>query len=269
MDVRAVVCAVVIAAMVGPVPAAQSPTLDEIVAGNLAAKGGVEKLRAVTTVKMTGRVKGPGGENAVAIWAKRPNKMRRENISEGQSFVLGFDGMTVWQINPLVSPKPREITGPQADKTRQDAGDFDTPLLDYKARGTTVELIGTEAVQGIRMHRLRLTWKNGTIQEVYLNADTLLESRTVMQVEQGARKAIVTSEFSNYKAVDGLTVPFQIRQLHNGQVMVEVTYDSCQFNAPMADTLFDDAEIRLRAQAQGSGKTLRPRTRRSCLSPEP
>jgi outer membrane lipoprotein-sorting protein len=147
--------------------------------------------------------------------------------------------MTVWQINPLISPVPREITGPQAEKTRQDAGDFDTPLLDYKARGTRVELVGTEAVQGIMMHRLRLTWKNGTIQEVYLNADTYLESRTVMQVEQGNRKAIVTLEFSNYKPVDGITVPFHVRQHHNGQVMVEVTYDSYEFNAPMPDTLFE------------------------------
>ena len=242
MNLRAIgwatACVAVFGALVSAAPSSQTPTLEDIVAKNLAAKGGVEKLRAVTSVKMTGRVKGPGGENAVVTWAKRPNKMRRENISEGQAFVVGFDGMTVWQINPLVSPRPREITGPQADKTRQDAGDFDTPLLDYKARGTTVELIGTEAVQGITMHRLRMTSKNGSIQEVYLNAETMLESRTVMQVEQGNRKAIVTLEFSNYKTVDGLTVPFHIRQLHNGQVMVEITYESCEFNAPMPDTLF-------------------------------
>ncbi len=230
--------AVVFRATVGAALPPQAVTVEDIVARNLAAKGGVEKLRAVTSVKMAGRVKGPAGETPTTSWAKRPNKMRREQITDGQIYVLGFDGMTVWQINPLVSPKAREITGPQADKTRQDAGDFDTPLLDYKARGTTVELIGTEAVQGINMHRLRLTWKNGTIQETYINAETMLESRTVMQVEQGGRKGIVTLEFSNYKEVDGLTVPFHIRQLHNGRLMVEITYDTCQFNALMADTLF-------------------------------
>jgi len=238
MYVRAVVCAVMLAAVVGPVPVAQSPTADEIVAKNLAAKGGVEKLRAVTTVKMTGRVKGPGGEYPIVTWAKRPNKMRRERVSDGQTFVLGFDGMTVWQINPLVSPKPREIAGPQADRTRQDAGDFDTPLLDYKARGTTVELVGTEPVQGITMHRLRLSWKNGAIQEIYINAETMLEAKIVMQMEQGGRKGVVTSEFYNYKEVDGVTVPLSIRQTFNGQVMAEAIYDQVQFNAPMPDSLF-------------------------------
>jgi outer membrane lipoprotein-sorting protein len=234
----------VIVALVGGAPsrqsttAGQSLTVDGIVAGNLAAKGGADKLRALTSVKMSGRVKGPAGDNPVVSWAKRPNKMRRENTSDGQTFVLGFDGMTVWAINPLLGPTAREITGPQADKTRQDAGDFDTPLLDYKARGTKVELIGTEAVQGITMHRLRVSLKNGTIQETYLNAATMLESRTVMQLEQGSRKATVTLEFSNYKEVDGITVPFHIRQLHNGQVVVEITYSEWQFNAAMPDTLF-------------------------------
>jgi outer membrane lipoprotein-sorting protein len=244
MYVRPAVCAVMIAAMIGTVPvaqsptAAQSPTVDEIVAKNLAAKGGVEKLRAVTSVKMTGRVKGPGGEYPIVTWAKRPNKMRRERVSDGQTFVLGFDGMTVWQINPLVSPKPREIAGPQADRTRQDAGDFDTPLLDYKARGTTVELVSTEPVQGITMHRLRLTSKNGAIQEIYINAETMLESKIVMQMEQGGRKGVVTSEFYNYKEVDGVTVPLSIRQTFNGQMMAEAIYDQVQFNAPMPDTVF-------------------------------
>jgi outer membrane lipoprotein-sorting protein len=245
MYVRAVGCALVIASMASPVPLAQSPptvpqspTVDEIVARNLAARGGADKLRAVTSVKMTGRVKGPGGEYPVVSWAKRPNKMRRERISEGQTFVLGFDGMTVWQINPLVSPKPREIAGPQADRTRQDAGAFDTPLLDYKAKGTTVELVGTEPVQGITMHRLRVTWKNGSIQEIYLNVETMLEAKIVMQMEQGGRKALVTSEFYNYKEVNGVTMPFGIRQSFNGQVMAEVIYDQVEFDAPMADALF-------------------------------
>jgi outer membrane lipoprotein-sorting protein len=229
---------VAIAVLVGSAPAAQSPTVDEIVARHLAAKGGVEKLRAVTSVKMAGRIKGPAGEMPVISWAKRPNLRRRENTSDGQTFVLGFDGETVWAINPLMSPRPREVTGPQADMTRQDADDFDSLLLDYKAKGRTVELVGTEAVQGIAMHRLRVTTKNGAIQEVYLNAETMLESKMVMQVEQGGRKGIVTSEFSNYKAVDGITVPFHIRQLFNGQVMAEVVYDQVQFNVEIADTLF-------------------------------
>ena len=141
--------------------------------------------------------------------------------------MLGFDGKTVWGINPLMSARAREITGPQAEMTRQDADDFDSLLLDYKSKGRVIELVGTEPVQGITMHRLRVTGKTGQIQEVYLNAETMLESKMVMQVEQGGRKGIVALEFSNYKTIDGITIPLHIRQTFNGQPMTEVTATTC------------------------------------------
>ena len=173
-----------------------------------------------------------------------PHLRRRENVREGQTFVLGFDGKTVWGINPLMSARAREITGPQAEMTRQDADDFDSLLLDYKSKGRVIELVGTEPVQGITMHRLRVTGKTGQIQEVYLNAETMLESKMVMQVEQGGRKGIVALEFSNYKTIDGITIPLHIRQTFNGQPMTEVIYDDVQFNVPMDDSLFSMPVVR-------------------------
>jgi hypothetical protein len=45
-------------------------------------------------------------------------------------------------------------------------------------------------------------------------------------------------EFSNYKTIDGITMPLHIRQTFNGLPMTEVTYDEVQFNVPMEDGLF-------------------------------
>jgi outer membrane lipoprotein-sorting protein len=237
--VRALGAAILITgAVTASAVVAHTQTVDDLVARNLAAKGGAEALRALTSVKMRGRIKGPAGVEPVTMWAKRPNLRRRENVRDGQTFVLGFDGKTVWGINPLVSARPREITGPQAEMTRRDADDFDSLLLDYKSKGRTVELVATEPVQGITMHRLRVTAKSGAIQEIYLNADTMLESKMVMQIEQGGRKGIVAMEFSNYKTIDGITMPLHIRQTFNGLPMTEVTYDEVQFNVPMEDGLF-------------------------------
>src|SRR4051794_884861 len=92
----------------------ETPAVDDIVAKYLDAKGGSDKLRGVTTVKMSGRIKQQTTEVPVVSWAKRPNMMRRENTNEGQTWVVGFDGKTVWAINPMFSPLPRQITGPAA-----------------------------------------------------------------------------------------------------------------------------------------------------------
>jgi len=216
---------------------AQSPSVDDVVGKNLTAKGGADTLRAVTSVRTSGRMKGARGEVAVTNWTKRPNWMRREIVADGQTQVIAFDGKTLWGINPLVSPKPQVITGPGADRTRQDADDFDSALLDYKEKGSTVELVPGADGQSKGPH-LRITKKNGSVQDVYLNPTTLLEERITMEIEQGGRKAIVATELSNYKQVDGMMVPFTIRQSFNGQLQGEVVYDKIQFNLPLADDLF-------------------------------
>jgi hypothetical protein len=57
-------------------------------------------------------------------------------------------------------------------------------------------------------------------------------------VEQGGRKAIVTTEFSNYKTIDGISVPMHVRQLLNGKPLTEVTYDRVEFNVAIPDSMF-------------------------------
>jgi outer membrane lipoprotein-sorting protein len=217
---------------------AQAPSVDDIVSKYLAAKGGAEKLRAVSTVKTTGRIKGPSGEVPITSWARRPNMMRRESVNQGKTFVVAFDGQTVWAINPMLGPQPRPITGAAAEMARQDASDFDSVLLDYKQKGYKVDFVGTEPVGGLSTYHLRVTKNTGRAQDVFLNAQTLLESRVTMAVEQGERKGTAVIEFSNYKPIDGIMVPFTIRQTFDGQLIGEVSYDSIQFNVPIDDGLF-------------------------------
>lgn len=232
-------CAAILVGLFFGTPAEGQPaglSVDEVVAKNLAAKGGVEKLRAVNTVRSTGRIKTPRGTLAVTNWAKRPNKTRREIAMEGQTQVLAFDGKVLWGINPLISSEPRPITGPAAERTRQDVEDFDSVLLDYKEKGYKVELLPVEGVH--KGPRLKVTKTNGTVQEIQLDPDTFLEERITMSVTQEGKTGVVMTEFSNYRQVDGLMVPFTIRQYFNGQPQGEVVYETIQFNLPLADDFF-------------------------------
>jgi outer membrane lipoprotein-sorting protein len=212
-----------------------SPGVDDIVAKNIAAKGGAEKLRGVTSVRTTGHVKSGRGLSTITVWTRRPNSMRQEMTTDGRTGVTGFDGTTMWAVNPAMGPTAREVTGPAADRAREEAEDFDSVLLDYREKGYTVEVIPPAA--GASPH-LRVTKKNGKVQDIYLDPATFLEQRITTEVTQGGKTATVATEFSNYKAVDGMMVPFTIRQSVNGQVQGEVTYDRVQFNLPLDDGLF-------------------------------
>jgi outer membrane lipoprotein-sorting protein len=216
---------------------ASSPTVDEIVQKYLAAKGGADKLRAVQSVKTVGHVKGPGGEVAITSYAKRPNMMRRETTRQGQTAVVAVDGKTVWALNPLRGPQAQEVTGPQAEAALQDASDFDSMLLDYKQKGYSLDFVGLDKAGGIATYHLKIM-RNGRPQDLYLNAETMLETRMTMDVDQGGRKGLASIEFSNYKPVEGIMVPFTIRQSFDGQLLGEVVYDTIQFNLPVDDGLF-------------------------------
>jgi outer membrane lipoprotein-sorting protein len=220
--------------------AAQTPTVDEIVTNHLNAKGGADKLRAIKSVKTSGKVSGPSGTAPVLSWAKRPNMMRREITVEGQAIVVGFDGTTVWAINPMMGSgsKPQEVTGPQAEMTKQDADEFDSVLLDYKEKGHKVELIGAETIDGVKLYHLMVTKKNGNVRHIYLNAETWLEARILMPVERGGIKGEVAVDFANYKQVEGITVPLSIRQSFGGQPVAELTVEKVEFNVPIEDSFF-------------------------------
>jgi outer membrane lipoprotein-sorting protein len=215
-------------------------TAEEIVAKNLKAKGGVEKLKAMNSVKITGTISAQGMEMSMTTWAKRPNLIRREMQVQDKRSVTGFDGLTVWAIDPMLtgSDQPQELTGPMAQMTKDDA-DFDGVLVDYKEKGHKVELVGTETLDGKKVHHLKITKKNGQIQQYYIDADSGVEVRTVMSVQMGpAPAAEITTDLSNYQVVDGLSVPFSMKQTMNGSVAAEVKIEKVEFNLPIEESMF-------------------------------
>lgn len=217
--------------------AAQAQPVDEIVEKSLAAKGGVEKLRAVDSVKTTGTMVTPRGPVGVVNWTKRPNLKRQEVTIDGATQVVAYDGTSLWRANPKMGATPQVITGQMAERNRTEADDFDSVLLDYKQKGTTIELVPAGEGDKGGPH-LRVTRKDGRVEDVYLNRDTFLEERISTTVEQGGQKVVVATELLDYKSVDGVMVPFRIRQTINGKPQGEVKYTQVQFNLPLGDELF-------------------------------
>jgi outer membrane lipoprotein-sorting protein len=215
---------------------AAAQTVDEIVARNIEARGGLEKLRSVQTVKTTGKLVGGGREMPMTIWVKRPNKVRRETTFPDRTVTVGFDGTTVWGLDSTIG-KAQQITGPQAEGTRDDA-DIDPLLLDYNQKGLRVELVGQEKIAEETVNHLRVTRKNGKVSHYYLSAETGLEARITDTFEQGGMKMEVRTDLSNYQTVDGMRLPFSIKQFSNGTLAVEFTLEKVEFNTPVDDEMF-------------------------------
>jgi outer membrane lipoprotein-sorting protein len=215
--------------------AAEAQTLDEIIARNIKSKGGLEKIRATTSVKMTGKVAADGKDIVMTIWARRPNMMRREYTVDGKSVVNAFDGTTLW-MSAGTAPA-QAMPGPQAAYAKQES-EFDSVFVDYKEKGHAIEFLGKEKVNGKDAYRLKVQKKGGPPQDYFLDAETGLEIKISTNVDQGGTPGAIVTEMSDYRDVDGRLVPFSTKQLVNGKVMASIALDWVEFNVPVDESVF-------------------------------
>ena len=158
---------------------ASSQTADELISKNIQAKGGMDAIKAIKTVRMAGRLDAAGGfTGRVGQENMRPNLLRETFSLQGMTAVQAYDGSTAWQIQPFGGHKDPQLMGEDDVRDLLIDSDFDGPLVDYKAKGNAVEYLGHDTLDGDDVLRLKVTLKNGDIVYYYLDPDTFLEIRT-------------------------------------------------------------------------------------------
>jgi len=188
-------------------------TADELVNKNIQAKGGIEKIKAIKSVRITGKLSGGGGFTAAMGQENlRPNLVRETFSLQGMTAVTAYDGSTGWQIQPFGGHKDPELMGEDDLKDLLLDADFDGPLVDYKEKGNTVEFLGHDVVDGDDALRLKVTLKDGDIVYYYLDPDTYLEIRKEVQefIRGSVRESVM--EMGSYKPVAGVMYPYSISQ---------------------------------------------------------
>lgn len=226
------VCALVLS-WVSPASTA-SQSVEDLIAKNLQAKGGLERIKAIQSIRQTGHMTMQGLTAQMVVYLKRPNLLRQEITVGGQTMVNAFDGTTPWMVNPLAgSTAPIAVTGATADAIR-DQADFDGPLVDYKAKGYIIELVGPDTVDGRSVQHLKLIGRNGQVQQCYLDSETGLEARIVSQSQAGE----IEQDLSDYRDVEGVKVPFASKAVSRGIVMATIAVDKVEFNVTLDPNLF-------------------------------
>jgi hypothetical protein len=219
---------------------ARAQTADELVARNIQAKGGLEKIKAIQTLRMKGRLNQGGFTAVVGQELKRPAMLRSTFTVQGMTAIQAYDGQTGWQISPFQGRKDPELLGEDDLRDLVEDSDFDGPLVDYKAKGNTVEYLGHDTVDGDDVYRLKCTLKNGDIVDYYLDPDSSLEIRTErQQFIRGAVRERQT-DLGSYKPVAGVMFPYSIESgpRSNPSARAKVTIESIEANVPIEDAAF-------------------------------
>jgi outer membrane lipoprotein-sorting protein len=218
------------------VPAVHAQTVDEILAKNLQAKGGVETLKGTTSVRMTGKANIQGMDVPITSSVKRPYMMHNQLDMGGQKVVQAFDGTTMWMA--MGDNPPQALPdGPQIEAMKQNSA-FDPVFLDYKAKGHTIELVGKETDGGKAVNHLRVTTKGGMKFDYYLDADTGLETRFTTTADVQGQKTEIETRMSDYRTIEGRTLPFTVTQFMNGNQVGQMKFEKIEFNVPIDDAIF-------------------------------
>jgi hypothetical protein len=215
-------------------------TADELVAKNLQAKGGIDKIKAIKSVRMIGQFDASGFKATIGQESKRPEMVRETFTVQGMTQVQAYDGSSGWQISPFGGRKDPQILGEDELRGLIEDADFDGPLVDAQAKGNKIEYMGHDQVDGDDAYKLKVTLKNGDIFYYYLDPDTYIEIQVErQQIIRGSVRESV-SALGSYKPVNGVMFPFSIESgpKNNPNARGKVTFTRIEANVPIEDNEF-------------------------------
>jgi len=214
-------------------------TLDEILTKNYQARGGLDKLKAMTAMKMSGKIVIParGMEMPMVMWQKNPNKMRIESTFQEKVIIQAYDGQKAWWIMPFIAPDAQEMTQEQREQLVEQA-DFENPLVVFKEKGYKLELMGKEDMEGTLVFKLKLTKSDGRDIYFYVDAASGIDLKSTMVLKSDAGGTMNEIIFADYKPVNGLMMPFHIENKTNGKTQVQLSLTTIEINPAIDDAIF-------------------------------
>jgi len=217
------------------------PTADELIAKNIEAKGGATALHDLQSLRLKGKLLVQQGQIELAYLQtkKRPEEVRSEASLQGMTQIQAYDGKEGWKVSPFFGRKDPERMSADDVKALVEDTEIDGALVDWKAKGSALEYLGTEDVEGTPAHKLKVLRKNGDVSFVYLDPDHFLEIRVLTQrMRHGAHEDVET-DLGDYEKAGGVFVPTSIDVGQKGAPDKQrIIIDKVEANVPVDDAKF-------------------------------
>jgi len=253
LSLVAVACALLACAASTPARQSKPLTLDEVLAKHFAARGGLEKIKAIQSLKMTGTTTVQGMQLPMTMIIKRPGAFRMEMAAQGKSFVQAFDGTTGWMVNPFMGSSDAQKAPDEVVDDLKNQADLDGALIDPQAKGFEIELVGKEDFEGTPVYKIKLTRKNGDTTHVFIDAETFLELKSTMRRTRDGKTVEVEAIQADYKPVAGVLVPYTVEAKADGNTVFSFTATTIE-----ANTAVDDAIFKMPAPAAAPAPAAKP-----------
>jgi hypothetical protein len=165
--------------------------------------------------------------------------VRSELTLQGMTIIQAYDGKEGWKVSPFQGRKDPEKMSADDAKSLIEEAEIDGPLVDWKAKQSTLEYLGTEDVDGTLAHKIKVTRKNGDVNFVYLDPEHFLEIRILTQrIVHGAQEEVET-DVGDYEKIGGVFIPFSLEAGRKGDPdKQKVVIDKADANVAVDDAIF-------------------------------
>lgn len=234
---------------------------EALIAKNLAARGGAEKMAALKAVSFVGETRFPGDFRLTFAEVKaRLNpatdacQVRVEMSVQGLTAIQGYDGKVGWRVNPFEGRKTAERVGNDEARSLADEASIDGALLASRRKGSSVDYLGREDVDGTSAYKLRVNEKDGDVFTYYLDPDTFLEIKILERRKFRGAEGETETELGEYEQIGGVYFPFSIASgAKNSTSKQLTTIESGEANPTLAAGLFDIPQGSATAKLSTSG----------------
>jgi hypothetical protein len=215
-------------------------TAEEIVEKHINAVGGLDKWTAVNSQKITGNLSMSGMEFPFVSYSKRPNMNYTEVTFQGMTMKQAYDGNIGWMINPMAGSTKAEKMDDDMTKTIKNRGVIGGELLNYKELGCTIELIGKEDLEGTEVYNIKLTNKDGDIENYYIDAVSSLIIKSTSKMKRMGKEISSETIYSNYKPSGDVIEAFSVESKMQGMDMgsQKIIIDKIEQNITIDDNMF-------------------------------
>ena len=184
-----------------------SQTADEVINKHIEAIGGADAWRKVNSVKMEGTLQAQGAEIAVVQTILHKKGSRQDKPIMGMTGYMIVTPTEGWNYMPFQGQQAPEAMTAEDLVESQEQLDAQGSLIDYAAKGHSVEYLGKDDVDGTECYKLKVNKKNGSPETMYFEIKTNYLIKSVAVRKANGQEAEVVTSYSNYeKLPEGIVI---------------------------------------------------------------
>lgn len=226
---------------------AHAQTADEIISNYFENTGGEDAWKAIESMKMSGKA-GMGPQEFPFVQNIMADGRMAISIDlQGQKLtVQAFDGEQMWGTN-FQSMKAEAQDAETSSNFKKEAKNGIDTFLNYKEKGYTLDLQGSETVEGTDTFKIVVTKtpvmvdgkEEANVSTFYFDKENFVPILSESTIPSGPQKGSITQTvYSDYQEAGSIYYPHSVTVKFNGQVGQTIKIETIEINPEMDESIF-------------------------------